>query len=259
MARLPRRYAPPVTGRSLRGVHVGLDLAWSTRGRTGLAVVDGTGALRASGAVRTDDDVATWLAVHAPDPVTVAVDAPIVVTNPTGMRTCERLVGQTYGRYGATCHPSNPSRPYLAPPRAAVLAARHGWESDPDHRGHADRPAAIEVYPHAAMVGLFGLSRVLPYKRGALDIRRRAFLRLLDLLETIGGLALPEHPRWQEIRLAADRATRPVELGRIEDEVDAILCAHLAWLWHHRPSALRVFGDCRDGFIVAPPPPTTRQ
>lgn len=64
MARLPRRYAPPVTGRSLRGVHVGLDLAWSTRGRTGLAVVDGTGALRASGAVRTDDEIATWLAVH---------------------------------------------------------------------------------------------------------------------------------------------------------------------------------------------------
>ena len=37
------------------------------------------------------------------------------------------------------------------------------------------------------------------------------------------------------------------------------LCAHLAWLWAHRPTALRVYGSPDGGgdggFIVATPPP----
>jgi predicted RNase H-like nuclease len=42
---------------------------------------------------------------------------------------------------------------------------------------------------------------------------------------------------------------------RIEDELDAILCAHVAWLWHHRPDSLHVYGSLKDGYIVAPPAP----
>lgn len=44
-------------------------------------------------------------------------------------------------------------------------------------------------------------------------------------------------------------------MTRIEDELDAILCAHLAWLWHHRSERLTVYGSLNDGYIVAPPPP----
>ncbi len=38
--------------------------------------------------------------------------------------------------------------------------------------------------------------------------------------------------------------------------MDAILCAHLAWLWRHQPAVLQVYGDATSGYIVAPPPPT---
>jgi Holliday junction resolvase RusA-like endonuclease len=44
----------------------------------------------------------------------------------------------------------------------------------------------------------------------------------------------------------------------VEDELDAIVCAHLAWLWHHRRSSLEVYGDVDVGYIVAPPPPRHR-
>jgi predicted RNase H-like nuclease len=35
---------------------------------------------------------------------------------------------------------------------------------DPARPGTVERPACIEVYPHPAMVALFGLDRVIPYK-----------------------------------------------------------------------------------------------
>lgn len=47
----------------------------------------------------------------------------------------------------------------------------------------------------------------------------------------------------------------PGEFDRVEDELDGIVCAHLAWLWHRRRSALHVYGSYAEGYIVAPPPP----
>lgn len=37
--------------------HVGIDLAWNTRARTGPAVIDGSGALVDSASVGTDDEI----------------------------------------------------------------------------------------------------------------------------------------------------------------------------------------------------------
>lgn len=240
---------------------VGIDLAWGTRAATGLAVVGQDGALRTSATVRTDEEIAAWLADHGRDPAVVAIDAPLVVRNDTGMRACERLVSRTFGAHGASCHASSRAHPLFDPPRAETLARRHGWRADPDPDpapvGSGAGPVAIEVYPHAAAVGLFTLGSVLPYKakvgRGV-DLRRAAMLELLYHLETVEELRLEEHPRWRELRAAVEDARRHVALERVEDEVDAVLCAHLAWLWAHRPGALRVYG-CADGFIVATPPP----
>jgi len=237
-------------------MHVGIDLAWSTRARTGLAVVGDSGVLAASASVRSDEEIDAWLADLRGAVVNVAIDAPLIVTNATGMRECERLVGRAYGRYDASCHASNLSVSYLSPPRARVLAERHGWRTDPAHVASTAEPAAIEVYPHAAMVGLFGLGRTLKYKRGPLAVRQPAFVELLDRMETIDVLALRDSTRWHRIRRSAAHASRPVELDGVEDEVDAILCAHLAWVWHNEPARLHVYGDGVDGYIIAPPRPT---
>lgn len=244
---------------------LGIDLAWGTRAPTGLAVVAEDGALAASATVRTDDEIAAWLDGPGRDPVVVAIDAPLVVRNAAGMRTCERLVSRAFGAHGASCHASSRARPQFDPPRTETLARRHGWRADPDPAGVATGagPVAIEVYPHAAMVGLFTLGSVLPYKAKAgrsTDLRRAAMLEVLYHLETVPELRLEEHRRWQELRAAVQGAGRHVDLERVEDEVDAVLCAHLAWLWAHRPAALTVYGDDGEGrgdggFIVATPPP----
>ncbi len=233
---------------------MGVDLAWSPRHRSGVAVVDLAGALLTSGCVGPDEELDGWLAQHAPRPITVAVDAPLLVPNPTGMRLCERQITAVFGRFDAGAYPSNRGRPLFDPPRAQALARRHGWSVDPDFRGTPARAVCVEVYPHPATIGLFKLGRTLKYKRGPVEDRRAALLTLCAHLEGASTLALHPHAGWATLRDRVRTARRPADLKRAEDEVDAVLCAHLAWRWHRR-AGLQVYGDAESGAIVAPPPP----
>ena len=109
------------------------------------------------------------------------------------------------------------------------------------------------------MVGLFSLPYTLPYrgKKGR-DVAnlQAAYGVLLDSMERhLPELELPRSERWAQLRTIAANAQRKADLERIEDEIDAIVCAHLAWLWSNRRDALRVYGDVSTGCIVAPPPP----
>lgn len=235
--------------------YLGVDLAWNIKARTGLATVNGGGQFVTSSAVRTDAEIDAWVTEHCPDMEVAAVDAPLIVTNPTGLRPCERLITSVYGRFDAGCHASNMSKPYMNPPRAHSLAQRHGWTVDPETPGQG---VCIEVYPHPATIGLFGLGRILPYKgKGGrpLAIRRTAALELIHHLESVEVLELANNARWQHVAASVRAATRPMHLEQVEDEIDAVLCAHLAWLWRHRQGALQVYGDTATGYIVAPPPP----
>lgn len=237
-------------------VHVGIDLAWNVNARTGLALVDRQGALVDSTSARTDADIDRWVTPWLGSVATVAVDAPLVVTNATGMRDAERAVTRAFGRFHAGCHASNRAMSYMDPPRAWSLAERHGWATDPASVGRSGSPACVEVYPHPATISLFGLSRVLKYKRGPVTTRRAALLELLGRLESLRVLRLAGHPRWSAIRTAVEAAGRPFQLDAVEDEVDAVLCAHLAWLWAVDRAAMVVFSGADGGFVVTPPPPS---
>jgi predicted RNase H-like nuclease len=243
--------------------YAGIDLAWGERARTGVAVLTEDGRLFRSGSVRTDDEISAVLGHAAGEPgLVVAIDAPLIVPNDAGQRPCERLVGQAFGRYHAGAYPANRGMAAFNPePRGARLARRFGCEMDPDVSPASDVSVAIEVYPHPAMVSLFGLERVLPYKsrRGrSVGSRQAAFTDLIVHLERVCGwlLRLDESPRWRELVSDIRSATRPFQLDRVEDEIDAILCAYLAWLWANRPGSLMVHGDANAGYIVTPPPPT---
>ena len=236
-------------------VHLGVDLAWNIRARTGLAVVDDAGTLMGSTSLRSDAEIDAWLVPWLGSAVTVAIDAPVVVTNPTGMRDAERAVTRAFGRFHAGCHASNRAMGYMDPPRAWTLAQRHGWTTDVAHVGRPGSAGCIEVYPHPATVSLFGLTRVLKYKKGPVATRKAALLTLLGHLESLKVLRLNDHERWSSVRAAVEAAERPFELDAVEDEVDAVMCAHLAWLWATDRSSLQVFSGADGGSIVTPPPP----
>ena len=127
-----------MTGR----VHVGIDLAWGSTARTGLAAVDPTGRLLRSTSVVSDEEIDDWLA-GLPGPVgVVAVDAPLEVPNATGTRACERALASAYGRYGLGCHVANRSRPWFDPPggRGAAFCPATSVRTGTSASSWCDRP-----------------------------------------------------------------------------------------------------------------------
>jgi predicted RNase H-like nuclease len=47
-------------------------------------------------------------------------------------------------------------------------------------------------------------------------------------------------------------AARKFELRRVEDPVDAVMCAYIAYYAHHRRDDMTVYGDFATGYIVTP-------
>ena len=92
--------------------------------------------------VRTDDEIAAALAPYLDPPVLAGIDAPLVVTNPTGSRPAEQALSRDFRRFEAGTHPSNTGKPEFANgTRGARVAERLGL---------VVHETALEVYPHAA-------------------------------------------------------------------------------------------------------------
>lgn len=224
--------------------YVGIDLAWGERQPTGLAVLDATGRLVHVDAVRTDEEIkASLLPWLGPDCV-AGIDAPLVVTNATGSRPAEQALSKDFRRFEAGTHPSNTGKPEFEDgrTRGARVAALLGLQV---HR------TALEVYPHAATVALFGLDRTLKYKAKQgrdLDSLRSELLRLMDLTATL----VTTGAAWAGLRTAVETATRKSELRVVEDQVDAVVCAYVALYADRHPDRVTTYGDDETGQIVTP-------
>jgi predicted RNase H-like nuclease len=238
---------------------VGLDLAWGDRNPSGVAVVDACGRLVHIDTVHDDAAVVAALWRYVQGDCLVAIDAPLVVTNPTGQRPAEAALNRDFRRFEAGAHPANTAKPEFADgPRGARLATALGLDMDP--RSSAGR-RAIEVYPHPATVVLFGLARTLKYKAKSgrsLELLRWELLRLIDEIEALAQAPVPlrvaETAGWIELREQVMIARRKSELRRAEDPVDAVVCAYVALYATYRPADVTIYGDFATGYIVTPAP-----
>ncbi|MDF2823844.1 MAG: hypothetical protein K0R68_1252, partial [Mycobacterium sp.] len=161
-------------------------------------------------------------------------------------------------------HPANTGRPEFAGVlRGARIAESLDLDIDPAATG--DR-RAIEVYPHAATVALFRLTRTLKYKakpgRTVASLRSE-MLRLMDHIEGLSQATPPlratESTAWTELRESVESATQKSELRRAEDRVDAVLCAYIAAYAHVLPGNVTTYGDAQTGYIVTPALPADLQ
>ncbi|OBG38784.1 DUF429 domain-containing protein [Mycobacterium sp. E3198] len=236
---------------------LGVDLAWAGRNPTGIAVLDADGRLVHVSAVRDDAAVLAALSPYVRGDCLVAFDAPLVVTNPTGQRPAEAALNRDFRRFEAGAHPCNTGKPEFAGgPRGGRLAAALGLDLDP--RSTAGR-RAIEVYPHAATVALFGLERTLKYKAKpgrTVEGLKSELLLLMDGVEKLADAAVPlrvaGHHGWAELRRQVVTAQRKSELRRAEDPVDAVVCAYVALYFQRCPAAVTIYGDFATGYIVTP-------
>lgn len=230
--------------------YAGIDLAWGQKQRTGLAVLDEDGHLVHLSSVHTDEEIRDALAPYVEGPCVVGIDAPLIVTNPTGSREAERELNEDFQRFEAGAHPSNTGKPEFAGgvTRGATICRLLRLDMDP--RSGRER-RAIEVYPHPATIVLFNLAKTLKYKdkRGrTLDSLRAELLRLMDHVEQL----VPPDPTWRALRTQVEAATRKSELGRAEDQIDAVVCAYVALMAHRWPTRVTTYGSFEHGYIVTP-------
>lgn len=236
---------------------VGLDLAWGEKNYTGIAVVDSDGRLLHVGAAHDDASIETAVEPYVSDDCLVAIDAPLIVRNPSGARPCETSLNRDFHEFEAGAHPANTDNPAFKSPRGARIANALTLDMNP--RSSSPR-RAIEVYPHPATIALFGLAKTLKYKRGSFETRQHELLQLMTLIEGLDKasprLRVNHNVSWVELRKRIEAATRPVQLDRDEDPVDAVMCAYVALYWYHRPEDVTVYGDFATGYIVTPTLPS---
>lgn len=244
---------------------IGIDLAWSPRNLTGAAVLrgDANGAELIDHCLLGDDSaISAYITQHAgAGPAIVAVDAPLWVPNTTGRRPGEAEIGRAFARYQAGAHPANRSRltfDGIVRGEALVAAlAECGFEHAPDVVAGAPVRQVIEVFPHPAMVALFGLDRTLKYKAKP---RRSAELRLSEWRRYqayLDALALADPLlRGQAALTSQDvAALRGRRLKDYEDQVDALMCAYIAlYAFRWGAARCRSFGTFEGGYIFTPVP-----
>jgi predicted RNase H-like nuclease len=242
---------------------IGVDLAWTARGGTGLCAIEDN-SVQASGRVRSDEELLRWLRPLVEHDVVVAIDAPLIVRNLTGRRRAERVISRCFGAHHASAHSANLGLPaFREGVRGERLAAALELDVDPTFPPRVPVRRAVEVYPHTAIVALFGLASTLKYKAKpgrTLHSRAAALGELLDHLEALRTADPPldvrTAPHWAELRATMTDPRTGAELARAEDEIDAYVCAYTAlFYWTHGTTRCRVAGDATNGYILTPVTP----
>jgi predicted RNase H-like nuclease len=214
---------------------LGIDLGWST-GASGLCCLE----WQPSGLELLDvqsqtsvTDILAWVEFWLPQgqPGMIAVDAPTLIPNQTGMRLCDKLCHRYFGRYHAGCYPAN----------QGLSFAKHtvAFGQSLEERGFAHAPVIlpqqpgryqIEAFPHAAMIYLFQLDQIIKYKKGKLADRRQGLGQLRQhILER-----LPHQQPRLNISTLPDIPRTGTALKTLEDQLDSLICAYIAahwWTW----------------------------
>ena len=267
---------------------LGVDLAWAegstTRpaNETGLAAIDETGEVIDAGWARGTDAVVDWIQSMAEPGAVLAVDAPLVVNNLTGMRLCERETGSRYGRWHVAANASNLGRPWQGGVSLRRRLEAVGWEyTDGLTPPASGRPSFFECYPYTTLVGAeeFGYDDKRPrYKRMGTSLpigdRRAARAAVCDdLIQRVWALRSASPP----LNLATHATTDALVTEESplldapykhrEDLIDALLSAWTASLWwHHGALRCQVLGahdevsdDGHRATIIAPARPEQRR
>ncbi len=239
---------------------LGIDLGWSS-GASGLCCVAWqAGRLTLLDLQRREAiaDILAWIDEWLPGdaPGMIAVDAPTLIPNATGMRLPDRLAHKHFGRYHAGCYPANLQSAFASRTVGVGLSLeargfKHAPTIAPQHPGRFQ----IEAFPHPAIVHLFELPQILKYKKGRLAQRRTELERLRQLISDRLPLCDPPldlHLSQIAIPPIPDKGTA---LKAVEDQLDSLICAYIAAHWWHWGTARNlVLGDRAEGYIVVPMP-----
>jgi len=239
---------------------LGIDFGWSS-GESGLCCLEWVGDrlelrdLQRCGAIEA---ILAWVDQWVPPnaPGLIAVDAPTLIPNPTGMRLPDRLAHKYFGKYHAGCYPANLGSAFATRTVAFGLSLEaRGFQHAPTIQARQLGRFQIEAFPHPAIVHLFQLPQILKYKKGLLAQRQAELARLRGyILDDLPGLQPPLDVAQSSIELPPIPSTGKA-LKAVEDQLDSVICAYIAAHWWYWGAARNVvLGDRAEGYIVVPMP-----
>jgi predicted RNase H-like nuclease len=181
----------------------------------------------------------------------IGVDAPLVIRNQEGMREADKLMHRHFGRFHAGAYPANLGLPHARRPlELSRMLEELGFQHGAAMQARASGRWQIEIHPHAAIVQLFDLPRIIRYKRGSVAERRAELTRYRELLCS----QLPQlMPACDVNGHLPEIAGKGRALKDCEDRIDAVISAYIAahwWYWGSERNT--VFGDADDGYIIVP-------
>lgn len=236
---------------------IGIDLAWQSAKNTSAAAVgqlegdvlsihDLSEDLDSLGAVV--EFVGSYANVSG-----LAIDAPLVINNITGQRSCEKELSRMYGARKASCHTSNLT---LYPGAPSVELGNMLTQQGFAHLGQPEESRwQIECYPHPAIIEIFGLAERHLYKKGNAAAKREGQIKLAELIRRLAHspvLKLSVDGRFDSyLDELAIREKRGAALKKNEDALDAIICTHIAGIYS-LGAASTVYGSVDEGYIYVP-------
>ncbi|MGB5052242.1 MAG: DUF429 domain-containing protein, partial [Caldilineaceae bacterium] len=213
-----------------------------------------------TGRLGSNSEIVAFVAEHLPQRggAVVAIDAPLCVPNQTGTRPCDAALSADWRRFHAGALPANRAR--LAEEgivrgealvNALVQGLRFAEAATIPRRSQAR--LVCEVFPHPAHISLFGLERILKYKRGAVADRRVEMARYQQLLRGLRKAAPPLKGTKKLLTEVNVGELRGRKLKEYEDTLDAITCAYVAsYLWEYGPKMAVSYGSLAEGSILVP-------
>ncbi|MEM9006017.1 MAG: DUF429 domain-containing protein [Cyanobacteria bacterium P01_F01_bin.86] len=237
---------------------LGIDLGWQSGG-SGLCCLEKTPnglQLVEFGYCDSREAVLAWVDVQltATESALIAVDAPTLIPNETGMRLCDRLAHRYFGKYDAGCYPANQGRPFAKALIEFGLALENrGFKHAPAITPQTPGRYQIELFPHPATVHFFKLDRILKYKKGRLADRHQELEKLRQYQLSMFPQLTPQLPL-----LESDLPIIPATgkaMKAVEDRLDSLTCAYAGahwWWWGLERNW--VLGNQKTGYIVVPAP-----
>ncbi|MDD5133260.1 MAG: DUF429 domain-containing protein [Candidatus Nanoarchaeia archaeon] len=242
---------------------VGVDLAWSERNASGLAVLSGNkekAELILAKIGTSDQEILDFIKEGTKeDKAFISIDAPLIVPNKTGRRVAEEITGKLFRKFNAGAHPANRTRlsSFTGSIRGEVISKKlekQGYEHNPKTKKFENSNKFFEVYPHPSIVVLFKLDKILQYKakpKRDYNFRYKEFkkyqsyLKGLEKAET--KLVLPK-----KITNLDVTKLRGKKLKNYEDLLDGVFCAYLSYYIWKNPEKCAILGNFKKGYILTP-------
>jgi predicted RNase H-like nuclease len=205
--------------------------------------------------------VAAWVAERADSDTLALVDAPLVVTNASGQRLCEKQVGQRYRRCKVSANSANVASPRLAGVRLRTDLERARFRYDDGLAGPRRSGRHVsECYPCATIVGAAELGySVRAYKPGPRAVRPAICDQLIRRVAGLRSADPPLDPYSHPVtRRLVDEPTPQggAAYKHREDLLDAAIAAWTASFWcRYGLERRQVLGDATErpaATIIAP-------